>query len=98
MSTTVDDELVAAAMTATRTTRISVEAFEQIANLQNTCPLAAEIAVEALREIKAVLLPGGSMGRVGIPDRHQTRREQGVPLRDQFAAEPFDAALGEGRR
>ena len=68
------------AATATSALRVTVQALEQIANLQQTCPLAAELAVDAIRTISEQMVDGvdreldgfiadQAVGAQGVPDR-----------------------------
>lgn len=49
---TIDDAIVADTLKVTGGLRTAVVALEEIAQIQAMCPLAAEIAVRALRDIK----------------------------------------------
>jgi hypothetical protein len=77
MSSVIDSRTVAEeTLEVIAAARVASERLEEIALLQETCPLAARIAVEGLREMRALIAPeaepvafrGSPMDRVGALD------------------------------
>jgi hypothetical protein len=88
---------------AIRSVRIATDRLAEIAALQNTCPLAAEIAVRGLREVQVEIapesVPGEAMARIGVPSESEFERRADMAMDvelDEIAA--FDAAERQGRR
>jgi hypothetical protein len=75
------------AVIATAGLRPALHALEEIANLQETCPLAAERAVQGLREVKDAM--------VNPSDDLYARQLQDAM--DRVSLSTLDAALGQGR-
>jgi hypothetical protein len=91
------DEMARVALDAVAVARVCGDALERIALLQDTAPLAAEIAVAALREAKRATagLPKVRMasydGTLGVP------ASLFVDVIGGRAPYDWDRALGEGR-
>lgn len=78
MSSVIDSRTVAdETLDVIAAARVASERLEEIAQLQETCPLAAGIAVDGLREMRALIAPeaepvvafrGSPMDRVGALD------------------------------
>jgi hypothetical protein len=81
------EEAIDTAVIATAGLRPAFHALEEIANLQDTCPLAAERALRGLREVKDAI--------VNPPDDLYARQLQDAM--DRVSPLTLDAAFGQGR-
>lgn len=92
MSSVIDSRTVAdETLDVIAAARVASERLEEIAQLQETCPLAAGIAVDGLREMRALIAPEAAIAEA----ENAVAVFRGSPMDRVGAA--WDTALGEGR-